>query len=58
MKAAHRTASRATEEWPADYREERLRAALRARAETLSAAVKAAEIALREVRELLDQIDR
>lgn len=47
-----------TEEWPADYREERLRAALRARAETLCAAVLAAETALREVREMLDKIDR
>lgn len=58
MKAAPRTLSGAAEEWPADYREERLRAALRARAETLSAAVLAAETALREVREMLDQIDR
>lgn len=47
-----------TDEWPADYREERLRAALRARAETLSAAIRAAEVALRDVRGMLDQLDR
>lgn len=47
----------ATEDWPADYREERLRAALLARAETLRTAAVAAEKALQDVRELLDQLE-
>lgn len=48
---------RATEGRPADYREERLRAALLARSETLRAAIASAEVALRDVRALLDQIE-
>jgi len=48
---------RATEGRPADYREERLRAALLARSETLRAAIASAEVALRDVRALLGQIE-
>lgn len=49
--------TKVTEEWPADYREERLRAALLARSQSLRAAIAAAEAALREVCGLLDQIE-